>query len=118
MKKQVVYLSGPISNIPDGNYHLFGKLQERIESLGYQVLNPHELCERIARNLYPTHEEHWVACMRACVTALPLADIVVTLPEWEQSKGAVKEVNIARELGFIDVEFSLNFLRRHNVELN
>jgi len=116
--KKTVYLSGPISDIEGGNYTAFAKMQEDIEALGYNVLNPHEICQHIDPSLYTSPEEHWEACMRACLSQLPMANILVTLKNWEQSKGAKKEVAIARETGFIDVEFCLNFIKRHNGELN
>lgn len=110
MSKKTVYLSGPISDITGGNFTEFAKAQERIESLGYMVLNPHEICRFIDPSLYESKEAHWEACMRECLSKLPFAHILVTLTNWEQSKGAIKEVNIARETGFIDIHSIVKFL--------
>jgi hypothetical protein len=111
MAKQTVYISGPISKIAGGNFQQFALAQEQIEALGYNVLNPHEICRFIDPKLYQTDEEHREACMRECLAKLPYAHIVVTLKGWEYSKDARKEVNIARETGFIHVHPIITFLK-------
>lgn len=113
MGQKVVYISGPISKIVGGNFEQFAHAQEKIEALGYKVVNPHEVCRFIDPKLYKTPELHWEACMRECLAHLPYAHILVTLTDWEQSKGAVKEVNIARETGFIEVHPILTFLDKY-----
>ena len=112
--KQIVYLSGPITDLPENNFSAFAHAQEKIEAMGYVVLNPHEICRFIDPALYETKELHWEACMRECCANLPYAHCVVTLEGWEKSKGARKEVAIARELGFIPVHFILTFLNPNN----
>ncbi len=114
MKKKTVYISGPISDIAEGNYREFALMQEKIEAMGYTVLNPHEICRFIDPSLYATKDEHWEACMRECLAKLPYAHILVTLKDWELSKGASIEVSIARQTGFIEVHHYITFLNPKN----
>lgn len=115
---EVVYLSGPISNMPGDNFKEFALAQEKIEAMGFKVLNPHEICRFIDPGLYDSTEAHWEACMRECCAKLPYAHHLVTLQGWEISKGAKKEVAIARELGFIKVHHIITFLNSKNATDN
>lgn len=114
MSKKVVYLSGPITGMDENNYKAFAHCQEKIEAMGFQVLNPHEICQFIDPKLYETEEDFWQACMRECCSKLPYAHHIVTLEGWENSRGAKKEVAIARELGFIEVHHIITFLKAKN----
>ena len=110
MSKKVIYISGPISKIADGNYREFALVQEKLEAFGFEVLNPHEICEFIDRTQYADDREYWEACMRECLAKLPYAHKVVTLEGWDSSEGAKIEVATARLTGFISVEHYLTFL--------
>lgn len=107
---KIVYLSGPISDIVGGNFQEFAAAQEKIEAMGYRVMNPHEICRFVDPKMYLTKEEYWEACMRVCLQQLPLAHKLVTLKDWELSKGAKIEVDIARATGFIEVHHIMTFL--------
>ncbi len=97
MKQKTIYLSGPITGLPENNYKGFALAQERLESLGHKVLNPHEFFEGSNTRDW-THDDF----MRICIAEMMKADEVVTLPGWEHSKGAMIEVKIAR-LMFMDI---------------
>ena len=102
----------------DDTFQVFAKIQKEIEALGYSVINPHDVCRRAKKNKDQSKEEYFKECLRLCLCVLPLADVVVTIPGWEESKESTIQVEIARKTGFIEVEFSVNFIRRHNGELN
>ncbi len=108
--KKVIYLSGPITGYKSTSFQEFAHMQEKIEAMGFRVLNPHELCRFINPSDYLKPELYWEACMRVCLASLPYAHVVVTLKDWELSKGAKKEVAIARETGFIEVVHFVTFL--------
>lgn len=95
--KKTIYLSGPITGLPQNNYKEFALAQERIEALGYKVLNPHEFFE--GKNTRDWEHQDF---MRVCIAEMMKADLVVTLPGWEKSLGATIEVQIAR-LMYIEV---------------
>lgn len=113
VKPNSVYISGGITGKAN-SYTEFALAEEKINALGFNTINPHEICIDIKRQDFETEEQHWKACMKRCVAYLSQCEIIVTLHNWAESKGAVKEVNIARELGFIDVVFIETFLAKYS----
>ena len=87
-----VYLSGPMTGIPAFNRPLFHEVAARLRGLGFKVLNPAEFF--LGDVSLP-----WSMYMRASVEALLRADLVATLPGWENSRGAKLEVAVAEALG-------------------
>ena len=43
MKVLTIYISGPISGLPDGNRPAFAEMAVTLRSKGWEVVNPHEL---------------------------------------------------------------------------
>ena len=112
-----IYLSGPMTGLPEYNYRAFHAAARKLRSLGHTVINPAELHPhgRMRRLLYrvlhalrlvrgqpsaPT----WADYMRADIRALLDCEAIATLPGWEQSLGAELEVSIADELGMKRIE--------------
>lgn len=90
-----VYLSGPISlggKLSDGEMSAFVDAfrQEttRLRALRYKVTNPCELAK----------EDTWEDYMRHGMRAVADADVVLTLPRWLESRGAMLEVFVATQL--------------------
>ena len=108
-KKLTIYLSGPITGMPNNNYRAFAMLQEQIEALGHKVINPHELFEAV-----DTTGFEWEDYMRGCIIGMMQADLVITLSDWDKSKGARIEVDLARNLS-MPVEHYVNFLHRNGI---
>lgn len=84
-----VYLCGPMSHYPDLNYPSFHKHAAWLRSLGYEVLNPAENPE----------QEDWAGYMRVALRQVLDADMVATLANWQCSRGAKVEVDLANALG-------------------
>ena len=103
--EKTVYLSGPITNMPQNNYKEFAFAQAKIQSLGYTVINPHDLFNGVDTKDF-THDDY----MRCCIVAMMNADIIVTLHGWEDSIGAVMEVSIARTMKSFTVIHIVSFL--------
>jgi hypothetical protein len=91
-----VYISGPMSGLPDLNFPAFNAEAERLRALGYDVVNPAEL------NPDPT--KPWHACMRVDIAALMSCDVIAMLPGWERSKGAKAELQAA---GLVDIPVAI-----------
>lgn len=113
VKPNSIYISGGISG-KENSYKEFALAEEKINALGFNTINPHEICMDIKRKDFENDEQHWQACMKRCIAYLVNCTAIVTLHNWAESKGAVKEVNIARELGFIDVVFIESFITKHS----
>ena len=90
--EDAVYLSGPMTGLPDFNRPAFHAAAAELRAQGHVVINPAEV------DLGP--DATWVDYMR-----IHLAEIarrvtqVFVLPGWGSSRGAQLEVHVARSLG-------------------
>lgn len=85
-----VYISGPMSGMPEMNYPAFHAAEAKLRELGYEVENP-------ANNPDP-EPKTWEGFMRMAVKQVCECDSVVCLPGWEDSRGANVEVALAKTL--------------------
>lgn len=86
-----VYLSGPMSGLPELNFPQFNAVAAALRAKGIEVVNPAEINAE--------HAGSWEAFMRADIKALCDCDTIVLLPGWERSKGAHLELHIAHRVG-------------------
>jgi len=86
-----IYLSGPMSGIPNFNFPAFNAEAARIRALGYTVVNPAEV--------NTDHTMSWEQCLRQDIKELCDCDALALMPSWENSKGAHLELHIAHRLG-------------------
>jgi hypothetical protein len=111
MTRPTLYLSGPMSGLPDNNYPAFHAAAAQLRAAGYTVINPAEL------GLPPGLE--WIEYMRACMIAMMLgrAEGLAMLPGWDRSQGATAENEFARRLRLHDftVETWLRFAKELEV---
>ena len=109
-----IYLSGPITNIPDLNRPAFDSAKKRLTAQGHFVINPHRISE-----LFGTAEDVAIAftdlryaedvariesiasrriveaVMDADLAAVRSCDAIYLLRGWENSRGAKKELSEA-----------------------
>ncbi|ARB27262.1 DUF4406 domain-containing protein [Pseudomonas tolaasii] len=85
-----IYLSGPMTGLPDLNFAAFHAMTTNLRAGGHTVTNPAEI---------NPNGGTWNDCMRRDIVALMDCETVATLPGWEHSKGARLEVLIAEHLG-------------------
>ena len=86
-----VYISGPMTGLPDLNFPAFHAAAATLRGRGLEVVNPAEV------NADATLS--WEQCMRADIKAMCDCDAIVLLPGWEASKGAHLELHLAHRLG-------------------
>ena len=94
MKVLTIYISGPISGLPDGNRPAFAAVSAALRSWGWNVVNPHDLFNAEV-------EESWEGYMRKDLAALLACTHIVMLPGWEQSRGARLEKTVADAVGIL-----------------
>lgn len=95
-----IYISGSITDggtvtDPDeikAREQMFHDAQARLETAGYDVLNP---CRKEGRENCVT----WLDYMRPAIRDIADADAVALLPGWERSSGARVEHDLAVALG-------------------
>lgn len=101
--KQTIYLVGPTTGTIN-SYSAFEQAEKELSDLGYNVLNPHKICEDVHRSLFKTDAEFFEHCERLCLAEMiGFAHFIVTMNLWEYCKRATKEVNVARQMGYIQV---------------
>lgn len=91
MSKPVLYLSGPMSGLPDYNRPAFHAAAKALRGKGYAVLNP-------AENTPPNDNPSWLDWMRVALRQMLDADAVALLPGWSQSRGACIEQGLGVNL--------------------
>lgn len=91
-----VYISGPVTGIPELNRPQFMLAQRMLLSSGCSVFNP----SHIDGPIDPLKgDEMWQYYMHYCVQAIPSCHSMLMLPHWQNSKGAKEEHRIAKMLG-------------------
>lgn len=99
----LAYLAGPITGCERNNIDAFREAQKTVEERGYKAIVPHDLFKGLDTTSYKHHDY-----MKRCFQALLLADVLVLMPNWRQSKGAVLEKDLAEKMGIeIDWVFTL-----------
>jgi hypothetical protein len=88
-----LYVSGPMTGMPDLNFPAFNEAARLLRAAGYTVTNPAELDAQDAGKTLT-----WEQYMRRDIKALMDCDGVALLPGWTESRGANLEVEIARPL--------------------
>lgn len=84
-----IYVSGPMTGLPNNNHAAFNTASKDLRALGFEVINPAEQIEC----------DSWLEYMRLDLIALiKHADALVYLPGWENSAGAGIEIYVANSL--------------------
>lgn len=87
-----VYISGPMTGLPEFNYPAFHAAEAEWAAAGWEVLNP-------ARNADGDTTHPWAFYIRLDIPLVLSADAIAMLPGWENSRGANLERTIAEALG-------------------
>lgn len=83
-----VYIGGKITG--DARYReKFGKAETVLSKIGHCVMNPAKLPSGMEQGDY----------MRICFSMIDCADVVVLLPDWQESAGAQLERAYAEKIG-------------------
>lgn len=86
-----IYLSGPMSGIPDFNYPAFNAEAAKLRAEGHRVINPAE-SDLPASAAWRDHMREDLRHLLGCTQ-------IHLLPGHSQSKGAMLELSVAHALG-------------------
>ena len=86
-----IYISGPMTGLPQNNYPAFNKCADDFRRAGFAVVNPAELAGE--------KQLTWQEYMRQDLRWLLDCDAITMLPGWKNSKGAQLELAVAQGLG-------------------
>ena len=109
IEMKTIYISGPMSNTPNSNLEAFDEAEKQLKQLGFDVLNPHKICEELNTKFFgmgksPEYEDY---LKEDIIQMLSKCDTVLVLPGWRQSKGAKLEIANAIACG-LDVVFDIS----------
>lgn len=90
--RKLVYVSGPMTGLPDSNKKAFDEASNLLRLYGYRVCNPSET-DSILGDL--THAKY----LRFDFQRILETDFLVALPGWEASNGARAEILVALRIG-------------------
>lgn len=87
----LIYIAGKVSGLHYSEVvEKFNKRAEELTAKGYAVFNP---CEHVDESCT------WEEAMRICMAHLPYCDYIDLLPDWQSSKGATFEREVALKMG-------------------
>ena len=85
-----LYLSGPMSGLPEHNFSAFNAEAARLRELGYDVVNPVDI--------NPDPGTPWHEFLRNDLLALLTCDTIALMPGWQGSTGAHLEMHVAHRI--------------------
>lgn len=87
-----IYISGKITGLEENEaYELFAKAEKELQSKGFEVVNP--------MTIEHNHDKSWLNYMKTDIKALMECDAIYMIHNWETSKGAKIERQLAIDLG-------------------
>ena len=89
---KTVYISGPMTGIPEHNLPAFNERAKAWRDAGWFVRNPAEEAEKYT-------VERRSEFLKNDIRSILDSDAIAILPGWQKSEGALMEVHIARTLG-------------------
>ena len=105
-----LYISGPMTGLPNFNYDAFHKMAANLRKAGYEVINP-------AENFDGDQTKEMSEYMRKDCSEILESDQIVVLSGWERSVGATFEVKLAEQCG-IPVMKVTNIVEDPNGEIS
>lgn len=94
----VIYISGPMTGIPEYNFPAFAKAAKYLRDQGVKVVSPHEV-EHDDGGV-PGSLPHDAYIRGDLIAMLKECNVIVLLPGFSDSRGAMIELQVAELMGF------------------
>ena len=91
-----LYISGPMTGLPDDNVPMFDAAAERLRDRGFVVVNPADIA-RANPHLDPLVTWGYNELIRLDLEQIPACDGLAMLRGWQESNGALMERAEARK---------------------
>lgn len=92
MKNKTIYIAGKVTDVPvDIRAAKFQRAEHMLQARGFITVNPIKLVEN--------PHTPWQEAMDICIASLKECDAIYLLPCYEDSKGAMMELDIALNAG-------------------
>jgi hypothetical protein len=89
-----VYISGPMTGIPDLNFPAFEAAAKTLREMGHEPVSPSDLPQSAP---YPDMLKNAIRVMLNC-------DQILMLEGWQKSKGAKVELYVAEAVGIAELK--------------
>lgn len=112
--EKIFYLAGPMSGKEGYNSEAFIEAANELRQRNYQIVSPWEIAQTLPGTPGDLPYETYV---KADIIAMLRCDAVVTLRDWQESRGARMEVALADWLGMhvfhLNSEWELTLSRKY-----
>lgn len=98
-KKPKIYIAGPMTGIPNGNWFAFNAKEIQLLSEGWEVVNPARMDAESGIDPDSMGEYDYEDCARRDIEVLVECDAIYMLSGFQFSKGACWERALAKHLG-------------------
>lgn len=98
-KKPKIYIAGPMTGIPNGNWFAFNAKEIQLLSEGWEVVNPARMDAESGIDPDSMGEYDYEDCARRDIEVLVECDAIYMLAGFQFSKGACWERALAKHLG-------------------
>ena len=98
-KKPKIYIAGPMTGIPNGNWFAFNAKEIQLVSEGWEVVNPARMDAESGIDPDSMGEYDYEDCARRDIEVLVECDTIYMLSGFQFSKGACWERALAKHLG-------------------
>lgn len=98
-KKPKIYIAGPMTGIPNGNWGAFNAKETQLLSEGWDVINPAKMDAESGIDPNTMGEYDYEDCARRDIEVLVECDAIYMLAGFQFSKGACWERALAKHLG-------------------
>lgn len=108
-KQRVLYLSGPMTGLPEHNFPAFDQATEVLVDTGFTVISPADLDREFGyEGEYEPTKLEVESMLRRDIEALLECDGIVLLNGWLKSEGARMEVTVAGSLN-LDIYYYADY---------
>jgi len=99
IKMPKIYIAGPMSGHPNGNFEAFFTKEKQLLSEGWDVVNPARMDVELGIDPNQLGKYDYEGCARRDIEVLFQCDAIYMLAEFQYSKGACWERALAKHLG-------------------